>query len=260
MERTNTYNLFIRSEAARRNIPIADVFAALVDPVTGFTAAAYAGGSTGSDATHPSAAGHLKIAQTVAPVLLSVLPSFESLPPTPYAPNLIGNPLMAGGTASTLPTGWASGGATGTGGVITRGTEAPVEGDGLRAGDWLKVNMDGTAASGTTTVTTQYNATGGTIAAGSVYMVEAFVKFDGVGGARGKLNMNNGGTVLNVIGERWDVEAPGRIRRIFTAVADITTPRVQFVVTALIGENITCYLGEVAVYNLTALGLEDVVT
>lgn len=252
VERTNTYNLFIRSVAMSRGLPLTDAFTALVDPATGYLQAAY-----DADGTHPLPGGHLALAKAVAAKLDALLPVKPPYVSGPGAPGLIANPIMSGGTVSTAPTGWTSGGTTGAG-TVTVGTEDPVPGDGLTAGKWLKLSIDN-STSGSSTTASRYHNLGSAPAAGDVILITAKIKNIAGSEDRAVLQWRNGATVLGQIIAMIGVTNPGMIARAYTVASVPANPRIYFNVTAQANTIRTCYVGEVQVFNLTQLGLLELV-
>jgi hypothetical protein len=112
---TKLINLWLNLYAARENIPLVDYHTALVDTATGYLLPAY-----DTDGTHPSDAGHYKMAQTLASAV-STYNSTGALA-LPYlvnaagdATNLMPNPLLNGTVgAAGGANGWYFGGAAST--------------------------------------------------------------------------------------------------------------------------------------------------
>jgi lysophospholipase L1-like esterase len=250
--RINTYNLWLRAFAAQQNIPLADTHAALVDPATGYLATAY----VGSDATHPNPAGHLLIAQTIATVLRTILPPASPFPLVfPGDPGLIANPLMAGGTSSSSPSGWTEASWNGT--TRTVGTEAPAAGDVLPAGLWYKATLDATAAAGTITMV-RYAPLAGTHAVGDKILIAAAVKSGQADGSGPKVTLASGTTDINTVADQVGVATPGLFLHVATLTAN-TSLRVRLHASAGVGLVRTSYWGAVQAWNLTQLGLDGVI-
>lgn len=251
VERTNTYNLWLRYIANLRGIPLVDTFAALVDSSTGFLRAAY-----DADGTHPTPVGHLALATAVADTLTTLIPTRPAYVSGPGAPGLIVNPTMVGGGPSTSPTNWSSGGTTGSG-IVTFGTEAP-SGDNLTAGSWLKINVDN-SASGSSTSCSRYANLSPSPVAGDQILITAKLKNVAGSEDRASLQWRDGATLLGQVSASVGVLEPGMVARVYTVATTPANPRIYFSVTAQANTNRTCYVGEVQVYNLTTSNLLELV-
>jgi len=252
-QRINVYNLALRSIANQRGIPLADTHAALVDPATGALAAAY----VGSDTTHPNSAGHLAIAQAVAPVVRKVLPATSLFPViVPGDPGLVTNPLMAGGGPSTGPTGWSAASSPANGGVRSVGTEAPDGSDILPGGVWYRFTMDAMAATGSTGAV-QNTTLAGTHEAGDKILVAAVVKSSDANGAGPKLTLADGSTDLVSIAESMGVQRPGLLLQVATLAATTSNLRLRFSVYTEPGTIRSGYLGACQAWNLRKLNLTN---
>jgi hypothetical protein len=164
---------------------------------------------------------------------------------------------MSGGTVSTAPTGWTTGGTTGAG-VVTVGTEDPVAGDKLSSGKWFKVSVDNTA-SGSSTTASRYHNLSPVPQAGHQILITAKIKSIAGSEDRAVLQWRDGATTLGQVIQTIGVTDPGMIARIYTVASTPANPRIYFNVTAQAGTIRTAYLGEVTVFNLTTSELLELV-
>jgi hypothetical protein len=139
---TAAENAWIHFYAPTLGCEIANTYAALVDPTTGYLAAAYDSG----DATHPNGLGHQKMAVEVAKAMKRVNARFAYNLITSVLPsgNLISDPLCAGGT--TQPAGWFEW-PGGSGTAPTYSLVSDTSGV-LPAGRWAQMDFDGTSSGG----------------------------------------------------------------------------------------------------------------
>ncbi len=248
IERTHVYNLWLRNECARQGVPVADTYAALVDSnaAAGTMLAAYDAG----DGVHPNNAGHLAMAQRVVDALEQLNPGLPAFVAAPGAPGLVPNVLQS------ATTGWtAANSGSGTGWSSSISVEAPASDDVLTAGQWFRLAV--TNASGSSKTHTRYLGLSPMPAAGDVLLIAyALKQSDGAtpGGAV-KVEMANGTTVFSVLTESFGVAKPGRYLDVATVPASPSAIRLRLTVTAADGETNVGYLGQVQVWNLTALGM-----
>lgn len=238
------YNLWLQSYCPRNGIALGDTYAALVDPTTGYLAAA---NDTG-DGTHPSNAGHLAMARVVGPLIMSQHLATPWPVKTVSPIGLLSNPLMNGST------GWSDQGGTGT---ATISTQASSTGDQLGAGGWLTYRINNSA--GGSTVFRQVAATldNTKYSAGDVMLLCAKMNHsDTTLASSAKLQVTNGGTAFTIpFDTSSSVNNPGPIMSTFTIPGSPTTIRLGMVLTAGIGVDVTAFLGATQVYNLTTGGL-----
>lgn len=239
------YNLWIRLWASRQAIAIADTYAALADPTTGYLAAAY----IGADNTHPNNAGHLAMARLVGPCIAARQLAL-AWPVNAVSPiGLIANPLMSGGG-----TGWADQGGTGT---ATTSTVDPSPGDGLPAGKWLSYTIDNTAGGGAVNRQIAYTLDNTKYSAGDTLVVFAYLwTTDTTTTVSAKLALTNGGTLWATVHDTVNsVGDPGPIMVSSAVPASPTTVRLGLTLSVPAGMLATAYLGAVQVFNLTTGGL-----
>lgn len=249
MSLVGIYNLWLREYCGRHGIPLADTYAATVDPATGYLLAAYDSG----DAVHPNDAGHLALAQAISPVLRSAIP----LGPWPVmAPDIsvgmLSNPLMAG-TSGSVPSGWLdyNGSYAGT---RTFTSTAPSGGD-LPAGQWLNMSLNGASGTGYRNFATT-NLSGWSV--GDELLLCAYVKCSDPIGTGLKVQFLDQTTAAATGGVRLDspgVPTIGPVISRFTVPAGVTSLKLSLTGAVSAGQNITFSIGAVQVYNLTTLGL-----
>ncbi|MFB9952018.1 SGNH/GDSL hydrolase family protein [Rhizobium puerariae] len=257
------YNMWLKLVVHKEGGRLADIHQALVDPATGYTLAAYK-----ADGVHFNSLGHLAIAEVVAPIMQAVnmaaLLGVDALPVTSGTYTLVSNPLMNGTVNNgSAPTGWFTQQAAV--GSVTRNVRA--KSGTLQKGQWFEYALDGTSA--VASVTAGYSL-GGTYAIGDKLGVTCRMEITDTAGnwrtTRGgsqqgslSLNVNNAGANLN---------------NTFRESGSLILPPSMYVVTAnassglalwwrlsvVVGQNITARIGEVQVYNLTAMGLDGVIT
>jgi lysophospholipase L1-like esterase len=239
------YNLFLASYCRSNNLPFAEVFNALVDSTTGFLNA-----SLHSDGTHPNNAGHLLMAQTIAPQLrkmiqpmlwpplMGVTPDF-GLISDPFVTNVANYPLLVGTATS-------------------RTSVAPTDGDGLPAGNWLALRKDNSVSGSSSTYAGPLlNASG--FAAGEVLLVCCYIKAnspasDGFGLLVRMLQsgVNQGGITADV-----KTNAPGPVMAKYTVPTGVTSLHLGLGSAPGAGLDITTFMGCCQVFNLTRAGLVD---
>ncbi|MFB9950284.1 SGNH/GDSL hydrolase family protein [Rhizobium puerariae] len=256
------YNLWLKLAVHNEGARLADIHSALVDPATGQTLAAY-----NADGIHFTALGHLAIAEVVAPIMqamnMAATLGVDAPPVAGGTCALVANPLMNGtvGTGNS-PTGWfTQQAATGS---VTRGVRA--RSGTLQKGQWFEAALDGTSVAASVIYGLSL---GGTYAGGDKLGVTCRMEIEDTAGnwraTRGgaqqgslSLNVNNGGANLN---NTW------------RETGGLAVPPSMYVVTAnassglalwwklavVAGQNIKARIGEVQVYNLTAMGLDGVI-
>ncbi|AEQ20997.1 putative SGNH-hydrolase [Rhodococcus phage E3] len=138
--RQGQWNAFLRSIASRYHLRLVDLYAATVDPATGDYKAGYSG-----DGVHPSKVGYQAMSDAFVKAVSPHYPAEGvQLERDRYsAIGLAPNPVFLEGltgTGNVLPAGW-TGSTTG----VTVTLEDPVQGDGLEAGKWVKIDKTDTA-------------------------------------------------------------------------------------------------------------------
>ncbi|MBI1856642.1 SGNH/GDSL hydrolase family protein [Candidatus Saccharibacteria bacterium] len=242
-----TYNLWLRAWAPVNGVPLADTFGAVVDRTTGYLAAAYDSG----DGTHPNDAGHLAIAQAIAPQInaLYTLPPWPVQSPEPGI-GLIANPLIDGAGPNT----W-----TNLNGSFASPTFSIVNSsgsDGLPAGRWQAMQLDGvgTGGSGYRNMTKGISSSGWAV--GDTLLCCSYVKCSDANGVGLKLQWLNSSTAgIGIILETSLTGTPGPIMSKFVIPAGTTGLYLALSGSATSAQNVTFYIGATQVYNLTTLGL-----
>lgn len=243
---------------------VADVHAVLVDPTNGNFQTQYSSGDV-----HPNEAGHLAWARVVQTQIRALQGARSSLVFSITDANLAANPLMAGGSGATLPTGYAEvSGGTGTAPAYSTLADASSF---LPAGSWLQMDFDATAAGGTRRVTTNL---GSNWAVGDLLAVTGHVQVVDVSGDF-QANAAFTGHTAQVISYLTDqssvalsqddlsvgnVDASGNYNigpfmNVVTVPAATTGLKHFFSVTVPTGSHYKARLGALGVFNLTRLGL-----
>jgi lysophospholipase L1-like esterase len=240
------YNLWLTLWCPKQGIPLADTWAAIADPATGGLAAAYDSG----DGIHPNDAGHLALAKSCAPVVVSR----ESVVPWPgaavQAMGLIDDPL------STVTTGWTASGAASTFShtVSSAGYgELPVNN-----ANWRVFNVDNSAGGSAANKTWSYTLSSSKYAANDEMAICFYVGHDDISQASSiKIQIANGGTAFSIVVDTTNsVNNPGPAFEPFNIPASPTTITVQATLNSAARANTTAYLGLPQVFNLTAGGFD----
>lgn len=243
---TRRYNLWLSLWAPSQGIELADDFTPIASLTTGYLLAAFDSG----DGVHPSDAGHLAIAQAIAPHLVARQMT-TPWPVTSVSPiGLISNPLMNG------TTGWDDQG--GSASISSAASVAPFAGDGLVVGNWLAWNVDNSAGGSTVNRAIAHLLDPTKYAAGDVCAVFALMAHNDPSNVSTiKLQITNNFVAFSIIQDTFkSVSNPGPILATFTIPGTVTNGlRLGFSVSAAPGVNLTGYLGGVQVYNLTQGGL-----
>ncbi|GAA3681938.1 hypothetical protein GCM10023081_20040 [Arthrobacter ginkgonis] len=251
---TTAYNSWIKLWAPTQGIPVADVYTATADPTDGRLRTEYE--QTVPDGTHPGNAGHLAIANAVAPVIRSIIPTRVPVV-TVKGAGLISDPLGANANWWDTWTRVSAQNDTGS------GWADPVAGDGLTVGRWFKGNVDNSAGSSykgstfRTYVASNTSQPGKGWAPGDVLGIYFKVKTSSTTGEGIKVAITNQTEVVQtVVFDEPSSAAPGPQYATFTVPASgMTAVGLSFSVTAKPGEILTGYIGQVDVFNLTKLGL-----
>lgn len=242
--RVAALNAWIRRYATASGIPVIDAYALWVDPATGSYQSAYDGGDT----VHPGGPGYLALASAVAAkVGAGLLPE---APPMLCAyngdtQNLVANGLFLTGTAAS-PTSWSYQNATS--GI----TKTYVTGDAAVVGTQLQ--LAAVATSGVQFVLQTISS----MTAGHVYRLSARVKVSGVTGGTWSVLLrpkDSGGAGL---GDYYPASAvtqaiDGVIELEFTAPVGTVSGQIQIQVAS--GSTMTFQIGQVTLYDLTAMGV-----
>lgn len=138
---TLAWNVFVRAMAAKYRLPLCDMYAAVTDPNTGNYIDGYV-----SDTIHWTGPGVYAAAQAAADALVNPVVPSVSLEHDRYSLiNLCSSPVFLSGLGSGLgglyPSGW-----NGPSSGVATSVVDPVEGDGLEAGKWLRLEKTGTSS------------------------------------------------------------------------------------------------------------------
>lgn len=258
-----TYNAWIRLWAPTAGIIVADTYNAVVDPTTGDLLTAY-----NSDGTHLTNAGHAQMGKAVGAAIVAAY----SAQPAWFVNSvekigLVSNPLMAGGSGSMLPSSWLDAswyGATGTAPTLSTATDA--SGD-LSAGKWLQVAYSAAAAS-TRSLSATVAGAAGAWSAGARLLICGKIQIDDVAGWQAAVSAGTASVRLNIVNtttaanlytvlENVDVLKPGPFATAITLPATANTLDLVLRITAPSGVQANIRLGQVQVYNLTALGITE---
>lgn len=242
------YNLWLRMWAAQNGIPLADVFGALVDPTTGYLAAANDSG----DGTHPSNAGHAAIATVFAAVLKPLLPLLSWPVVSAGGVGLVSDPLMV------ATTGWSNAAAQG----VTSRTLVPAANGDLPAGQWYRFTLDNSAG-GSLLSSMQRTILGAGITpvTGNVYLLAMYIRGSSAT-AISKVAWLDGSTQVSIPFQQFPTNAPGPLVAAFTVPSRTwtSTLRLGIEIKAAAGEIATVDIGATNVFDLTALGVGSLAT
>lgn len=265
------YNTWIRMFGPSYGCHIADTYAALVDTVTGYLAAAYDSG----DATHPTTIGHTLIAAPVAKAMIrarnltSPYGLIRTGATTPGPVNLVQDPLVVGGTIR--PAGWFEFGTTGTAASYTLVADTTGV---LPAGRWAQVDKDAVAG-GVTKLSTNALSTAGWVI-GDRLLLTAHLQIEDVSGtwqadvaagtcAVGMSLVNQSGvnvTASDALQRCSGIPRGGGVYDIGPVVWPVTVPagttamNLWFPFTVPTGKHVKLRIGAAGVINLTTLGLD----
>lgn len=235
------YNLALRDWCVANDVPLADTFGAVADPLTGYLRADFDAG----DGTHPNNAGHLEIAHEVSRMIFSHARRKAFPVTSKQIGNLLPNPLQD----STLG-GWSA-----KAGVGPTGSWVPSSGeDDLTAGGWRQYTYDNTSGGSTLSYVVAQNIDMTGVEAGDVFLLAAKVEIEGASGSvqvsRGSVNVSR-----PVDGFR-DIPLSGMLMPYTVQVADIgQTMSLGISMTVPVGETQTIRIGQMGVFNRTKLGL-----
>lgn len=231
---TVALNHAIRSLARTKNVPLIDMFAALVSTIgDGCFASA-----NNADNTHPTKAGYALMA-TAAWTTLSTLPIAGVAAPTfsGDAGNLVGNGVFTTGSA-TYPTGWSYGGGSGTVARTIDGTDFVGYRFDMTCASTLSISQSATISSG--------------ISAGNRLLMVARIKWaPSDANMQGHLRLQGG--ILSDIFFPAGSAAVGPTTVAVERIAGTpSSPYVQMTVNSGVG---VYTVGQLGLYNLTTLGL-----
>ena len=258
------YNEWISAWAGPAAVTVVDTRTPLVDPATGYLAAALS-----SDGVHVNDAGHLTIARAIATALASVTVSTPGSRIVNPDVNKFSNGTMAGGTASTPPTGFFKHpSSTGTAPVI--GTVADTS-DTLTEGLWLEVDLNA-AASSNVIVLGPAVTTAGTFAEGDRIVVEFQLQIEDSAGYQAAYLAGTANLTVKLINqsmvqiggqpmvENIGTENPGPARFAATvpSAASASAVNIMLTLTAPPGVHVKARLGAVSFRNATAEGAIDI--
>jgi len=241
------YNLWLRWFAAKNNLALAEIHAALVDTATGYLASANDSG----DGTHMSDAGHIKAALAVGaaanaklrpPGLLPLVDGTSAgwgLVPRPDAPNT---------------TGWAIN--YGAAGFVSLATSAAVGAD-LPYGNWITATV--AAASGAGAAGYGLSISSG-FAVGDKMLFVAKVKDSS--GVNSRVNVeirNQSNTPVSYVFAPYQSGYSGEIASVFAVPAGTTTLKPSLSFSWANADSFAVSIGNFQLLNLTAMGLDSLV-
>jgi hypothetical protein len=240
---------------------VAPVWSKLVNTGNGDIVAGY-----DDDGVHPNAIGHYLIAEAFVEAWRQV-PKADIHPVSSISTyNLVTNPLGAGTLGAELrPTGWyEQPGGTGTAPTY----EVAVKSGNLRYGQWGKMSFDAVSG-GTRYMVLPCSATGWAV--GDVLVVAARLEFTDVGGTyrdAAWIASPTANVSLRVVNQSFaiiaspltnSVATPGPILASFTVPSGATELAIALQMVLPTGAHVTAQLGEVGLFNATALGVSSLV-
>jgi hypothetical protein len=253
------FNDAISRWAARVGVPVADT-STLADPATGYMKTAYSSG----DATHPNDLGHAKLAEAVAPAMLSLLV------PQPYRQtkspdvNLITSPTMGSAPAAGLPANWTEL-TGGTGDAPTYSTVADTSSS-LHEGLWLQMDWNAATTGGVRTIVCGGPSKGTNFAANDQLEGGLLLQLVDLGGFQAAVEAgtasvqvvqtNTSGGIQTVLLPALRTTKLGRVAIRFPGPST-TYPGLGVSVTVPSGVHVQVRWGEVLLRDLTTLGLAD---
>lgn len=245
-------NLWLRQFCSQNGHRFVDTYGALVDPATGWLAAAYDDGGN----LHWNNAGHLSVARKIATSLGDWFP-VRQWPVTALQPGFSGlsNPLMSGTLGSGRPSGW--GVAFGSATVVTDTIEAADSS--LPAGNWYSVGIDNSAGGGVVYATRTTVIDPAIYSAGEELLIAFWVKDNGDGSSIRVIFTNNNVGIPPDILVGPGTATPGPV---FAKVVVPATPnglRIAIVPTVLAGQVRKMSIGACDVFNLSRAGLAGLI-
>ena len=240
----SVWNAWLRGYAASQRIILVDFYSALVDPATGNYLAAYSSG----DNVHPREAGYAimgaTFAATLAPFLSPV--SVPVLGDVADTSNYLqgANPLWLGGLTGNVPTGWGNvNGNSMTGSLIT--------GDPTIHGSWYRMTFAASAAD----VTINKSLLGVGIT-GHTYAFTGRIKTAlSVCPNSFYLQCGTGAVTEYAVGTAKTTPYSGRFWLSFVCGGANLVPAIY----VKAGTTGTIDLAEVAIFDVTALGIDSMV-
>jgi lysophospholipase L1-like esterase len=251
------YNMALRQWAPKAGVYLAGVHGALVDVSSGAMLATYDSG----DNTHPTTAGHRKIAEAFAAAIKRAILPQTMIVSAKSAVSLVSNPMF-----QTDSSGWyEQPGGTGTAPVYSLVADTTGR---LPAGaQWYQMDFDGTASGGTRMLATQLAATGWAV--GDNLLIAASVDLTDVSGYAAAANADpataqfklalydqNGAALPNAqSGPPPLGTAPGEMAFVFQVPSGVTGLFLYVPVTLPTGAHLKFRISAVDIRNLTALGV-----
>lgn len=237
-QRIDQYNTWLRLYTAAEGIPLIDVHSALVDPSDGQYLAAY-----DLDGTHQNEAGAKVMAAKAVEVINQELPRWQ--PPLLTFNTTDARSIFLNGCflneAGGLATSW----------LQVNGTTSIVTGDSNIIGNWQRLTDNGAA-----TATLRQNSTTGWTVGDTISVSGRVRVVNGTSTATTLLFINFVGSglasyILNAV----STDVDGAFEIVETIPAGTTTLQVQMARVATVGGNGYGQLAQVAVRNLTTLGV-----
>lgn len=234
-----SYNIWLRFWCTQNGIPLADTFTALVDKTTGDMSAAY-----DADGVHPNNAGHLELAKAISSVLDTLLPKMPWIVSTKGG-GLVTNPLNDSAVAASFA---HLAGTAATGSFLVNDGKLP-------HGDWRRYTLDNSAGSATVNTSYGINMDTTKYAVGDVLLFALYARTS----SGGKIQTTDGSTALGI---PFDQLVPNEVVPfMFKQAVPATTGayRIGFNFSAAAATIQTFDVGAFDVFNLTTLGLTDIV-
>jgi acyl-CoA thioesterase-1 len=256
------YNAWIRLWAPSAGLIIADTYNAIVDLATGDTLTA-----NNSDGTHPNNLGHALMGKAVAAAIVASTPAQKSwFVNAKSIISLLPNPLMVGGSASTLPTSWTDATYFGAIGTVPAFSTVADSSGALTGGSWLQVAWNTAAASTrfiASTMVGNFPSSTNVLVCGKLQVddVAGWAAAVAAGTAKTGLYLINNSTGVNVatLLENVDVTLPGPFASRVTVPAMAVGDSLALVLrlTAPTGIQVNIRIGQLDMFNMTALGLVE---
>jgi len=247
------FNISLHSWAAQHGVPLAPVYAYLVDNTTGYLTAAYDSG----DGVHPSTAGHRQVARAFALALRKVVQSQPPVISSKTPVGLLANPLVSNSGSSWFEQ------PGGTGTAPTYSMVADTSGKLPAGGYWREMDWDASASGGIRTMAIAVSATGWSV--GDQMAVFANIDYSDLSGNVGagmdldtttadyKLQVTNQSGVILAGGRPPFSNSLGEICFNYVVPAGTTGMNLWYTCTLATGMRARFRLATVDVYSLTAL-------
>ena len=261
----SSYNTWIKLFAPRLGAIVADARANITSS-TGYMNA----NCVSADNLHPSSLGHHYIGEAIGAALQTIWPDFSivtGVDASPYA--LVANPLMAGTIGSgNKPTGWYNQSAVSGSGTITPYIASVMYGA-QQVGNDFYVDVNGT--SGSVSVIYGYSVTP-TISIGDLLGLTFRMQINDIAGgleagqvlsqqSSGTNQMSSGVHLNNAGLNVTNFNELGIMNNgvyFITWAATATTPAIWWNLSAASGVHYQAHLSELQVYNLTSMGLNNI--